>query len=80
MANTKIIIEIKGGNIQNISSTCEVDVCIVDYDLLDDGEEPINGILAQDVLFESGKAHELYTDANDPQEMEIKDLLKALKF
>jgi len=79
--NTKIIIEVKGGTVVAVSSTHEIDIAIVDYDNVQNGSPAFNGsVLAQDNLFESGKAHELFTDASDPVEMEVKDELKRIKF
>lgn len=79
--NTKIIIQVGGGIVQAVCANTEVDIAIVDYDEADSGKPPFNGsIYQQDSLFKDGKAHELFTNAADPVEMEIKDELKRIKF
>lgn len=78
----KILIEVKGGTVINISATEEVKIVIVDYDNSDNGSNPImpSDPLYPDAIFKDGEAHTLFTDASDPEEMEIKDELKRLKF
>ena len=80
--STKILIEVKGGSVTAISATEDVQIVIVDYDNSDNGNNPVtpSEVLYPDAIFEDGEAHTLFTDASDPEEMEIKDELKRLKF
>jgi len=80
MSKVKLIIQVRVGNVINVSSTQDINYVIVDYDNIDVGEEPVKDVYGQDAIFEPGEAHRLFTDASDPQEMEIKDALKVLKF
>lgn len=80
---TKILIEVRGGNVVAVSATQEdVQLCIVDYDNIDEGNNPVcvSDPLGPDATFEPGKAHELFTDSSDPVEMEVKEELKRIKF
>ena len=79
--STKVIIEVRGGTVVNVSSSEGIDIVILDYDNINNGSPAWNGnIYGEDALFESGTAHELFTDSSDPVEMEIKAQLKRIKF
>lgn len=79
---TKVLIQVRGGNVIHISATEEVKIVIVDYDNSDNGENPVipSEQLSPDVIFKDGEAHTLFTDETDPVEMEVKDELKRIKF
>ena len=76
--NTKIIIEVRGGNVVAVSSSEDVDIVIVDYDSPENGDDLIKGVYGQDALFESGKAHWLFAD--DLTDMAVCKFLKEINF
>jgi len=78
--NTKIIIEVYGGNITAVSSSNEIDIIILDYDNAENGSPFDGGVLSQDALFEPGSAHELFTADNDQVAIEVKEYLKRINF
>lgn len=77
----KIIIEVRDGSIIGIFSTNpETRIVIVDYDLIDDGQNPVSiSALEPNATFQDGKGYLMYgnTEATD---IEISDELKRLKF
>jgi hypothetical protein len=81
---TKILILVEKGTVSAIHSTDEdLQICIVDYDNVQVGKPPINEgweVLQPDTTFEPGSAHEIFTDASDPVEMEIRDILKSIHY
>lgn len=77
----KILILVRGGNIQAIHSTDpDTEIAIIDYDNVEVGGAPVLPVIQPDRFFEPGKAHEDFTDADDPIEIEIRDHLKSIHF
>lgn len=77
----KIIIEVRDGSIIGIHATnSETQIVIVDHDLTDNGENPVSiSILSPDATFQDGKGYLLYGNT-EPEDVEIADELKRLKF
>ncbi len=80
MSNIKVLIEVRGGTVTTVCATQDIDILIVDWDNIQNGSSPIGDILGPDANFEPGKAHTLFTDSSDPEEMEVRDILKYKKF
>lgn len=74
----KILICIKDGMVESISANMDCDIVIVDYDCFQDGDDQVSGIINPDAISEN--IYELFTDQSMPQDMEIRDELKRLKF
>lgn len=76
----KIIIEVNGGLVQAIHSTDpEIQILLIDYDNLTDGDQAAPEVVGPDTVFAGGTAHLLYLD-DDPVSVEIRDELKRIKF
>jgi len=81
MERTKVLITVENGIITNISSNKdgeEIQIVIVDYDNLENGGDVVSGILAPDDVIDD--LYTLFTDENDPMNVEIHDELKRLHF
>jgi hypothetical protein len=73
----RIFIEVSGGNIQRIVTNEDVDIVIVDHDNIDAGDKPdFSSFYAPDYITKTGEFYMLYSDENDPRDMEIRDELK----
>lgn len=79
---TKILIEVRGGNVIAVSASNDIKLVIIDYDNINYGNNPvvISEQLEADAIFEDGKAHELFADSNDTVDREVRDELKRIKF
>ncbi|WP_259071299.1 hypothetical protein HDF24_04490 [Mucilaginibacter sp. X4EP1] len=76
----KVLITVSGGVITSFNTNLpDCKVLIVDYDLQDDGVEPVREIEEQDEMFEDGKSYLLFEGSN-PSEQEVADELKRLKY
>ena len=64
MIKPKIIIQVRGGAVEAIFSTQEIDIAIVDFDLPQNGDPAISDIYEVDGTFQSGEAHTLYQEAD----------------
>jgi hypothetical protein len=81
MTDVKVLIQIKGGKIIHVSSNdLNLEYVIIDYDNVEQGESPVSQVYGTDSAYEKGKFHELFIDASDPVEMEIKAALKSTHF
>lgn len=75
-----ILITIEGGNLQNVvSSFGDVEILVVDFDNMEVGDKPVY-VREPDNVLKNGKFHELYTNASDSQEMEVREVLKDLGY
>ena len=74
---TNILIEVRGGNIQNILSTKDVRIIIIDYDNIEAGDSPVVET-APDQVLPKGTFYQAYCDESDPLTMEVRDELKRL--
>ena len=74
----KLLIYVSGGLIQNIASSQTIDIVIVDKDLQDIGENPVNRYEPDNIIV-SGSFHSLFQEDNE-FEKEIREELKRLKF
>jgi len=72
---TNILIEVRGGNIQNIIASKDVKIIIIDYDNIEAGDSPVVET-ASDQILPKGTFYQTYCDESDPQAMEIRDELK----
>jgi hypothetical protein len=74
---TRILIEIRGGNIQNIIANENVEIVIVDYDNMKCGDAPVfKSFYEPDVITETGTFYQQFTDERDPMDMEVRDELR----
>lgn len=73
----KVLIDIKGGIIQNISSNRDMRIVIVDWDNFDHGGEAISGELSPDYI--SKDLYDLYSE-DDPSENNVREHLKCLNY
>lgn len=80
MSKPKIVIEIRGGVLVAVHATQPIEYVLVDYDNIHQGQAPVCEPSCEDRVFGDGYAHTLFTDANDPHEMEVRDELKTIKF
>lgn len=78
MSKTKIVIVIEDGNIQYIYGNKDVDVTVIDYDIIANGDEPVYKY-SVDNLFKDGEAYQLIDSAFGMAEKEARDELKRLK-
>ncbi len=79
----KIIVQVNKGLITSIMSTEEIQICVIDFDNIQQGISPISEdapVIQQDLIFTSGKAYEIFTDESDSEEMEAREQLKTIKF
>lgn len=77
--NPRIFIEVRGGTIETVCATQNIDLVIIDYDNIDNGASPVSEVLAPDAIFPPGEAHELFTESGKAEE-EVRDALKLIKF
>lgn len=78
----RILITVEGGLIQSVSSNCDIEMVILDYDS-DDSEEPVSIQHGdQDSLFATGKAYKLLETeySMSDGEKEAYEFLKETKF
>lgn len=75
---TKVIITLEGGIITSVCANKLLDITVVDYDLIDNGESPVFK-LEQDEIFKNGEAYQLIDNALGPAEQEVRDELKRMK-
>lgn len=75
----KILITFRGGEVVNVNTNMDADIVIVDFDVLDQGNSPVSAILAPDSI-SPGPFYQDFTDEQDPEEVEVRDELKRLKF
>lgn len=76
-AEPKVLIDIRGGTIQNISSNMDMRVVIVDWDNFDHSGEAISGELSPDYI--TNNLYELYSE-DEPSEKNVREHLKCLKY
>lgn len=74
----KILICIKDGMVETSCANMDCDIIVVDYDCFQPEDDCVSGVLAPDAISEN--IYELFTDQSNPQEIEIRDKLKRLKF
>lgn len=77
MEQVKLIIEMKGGQMQSLYSNTTLDYLIINHDEKDRGKSPLSEIQHPDIVYPL--LHELY-DTDTPSGLEIRDELKRLKF
>jgi hypothetical protein len=70
-----VLIEIRGGNIQMIIASEQINFVIIDHDNADAGDPPV-AFAGADRVVPEGEFYQEYTDESDPREMEIRDELK----
>lgn len=70
----KVVIEIKGGALQRVISSTDLDLAVVDYDNIQEGGA-VEGVNAPDLIITTGDLHLAY--AND---QDVQDQLKQMKF
>jgi hypothetical protein len=76
----KVLITVRGGvNTSFRTNLADCKVLIIDYDLFDDGVEPVREAEEQDGSFEDGKSYLLFDDGDDA-DLEIAKKLKELKY
>lgn len=78
---TKLLIEVRGGNIVSVTCSREIDVVIIDYDNLADGDSDISELAVQKNPPETRirRFYDLFSD-KDRLTQEIRERLKELKF
>ena len=78
----KILIIVEGGIVQAVHTSTDADIIIIDHDNQHIEEENTKDCLllpkAPDRI--SKNLYEIFTSAIDAQEIEIRDLLKRIKF
>jgi len=73
----RILIQVSGGNIQNIIANENVEIVIVDYDNMEKGDAPdFSSFYEPDSIMETGTFYQQFTDASEPMDMEVRDELK----
>jgi len=78
---TKIVIMVDGGIVQAVySNNTETKIVIIDNDNKGDDPEPTYISEAKEPDAISENMYELFSDASDPTEVEIRDVLKNRKF
>ena len=55
---TKIIVTVRGGNIENITATEEVEVMVIDWDNIADGDEFPTDFYSPDLIIDETKIPE----------------------
>ena len=80
MKNPKIIISVKGGNVVGIGANQNIDIIVIDYDNISQGDKPISGILEPDFIYTEEFYKSMSFDQNDAEEKEVYEALKELKF
>lgn len=74
---TRILIEVRGGNIQNIIANENVEIVVIDHDNIDGGDEPdFSSFYEPDVIVKTGEFYQQYNDESSPREIEIREKLK----
>jgi hypothetical protein len=74
---TRILIQVSGGNIQNIIANEKCQIVIVDYDNMEHGDAPdFSSFYEPDVITETGTFYQQFTDSSIPLDMEVRDELK----
>jgi len=81
----KTLIEVRGGIVQAVrSNRKDAEYLVIDYDKKDAGENPVGTVSAPDYFVmqdERGEMfYERFNDSSDPEEMEVRECLKRLKF
>ena len=73
----RILVEIIGGNIQNIITNEDIEVIVVDHDNIDCGDAlDFENFYPVDQITKTGEFYQCYSDESSPREMEIRDELK----
>ena len=76
----KVLITVRGGIITSFRTNLpDCKVLIIDYDLFDDGVEPVRQVEEQDGSFEDGRSYLLFDDGDDA-DLEIAEQLKELNY
>lgn len=76
----KVLITVSGGIVTAVATNLpECNFLVIDFDLQDEGQNPVMDAEEQHETFEDGKAYLLF-DGFNPSEMEASDELKRIKF
>lgn len=75
MKKPKIVITVEGGIVQNITTNCEVEIIVIDFDRQSEEETFVTGILEPDTIFKEDK----YWKSLD-EDCEVFEEIKKLDF
>lgn len=76
----KVLIEIRDGQIVSVNVTDETEVCIVNWDNIDEGIPAVEKPYFTQSFFNDGMANELFLGHDDNATQSIIDSLKDIKF
>jgi hypothetical protein len=80
MMEAKILLTVSGGVIHSFNTNLpNCKLLVVDFDLQEDGIQPVRAIQEQDSAFEDGKSYLLFNEDTN-SEREVADELKKLKY
>lgn len=78
---TKILIRVEGGIVQSIcSNNPSVEIAVVDYDNVDNGEPAFNGIISTPDVVQENMYELIDAEGGTPSEKEAREELKRIHF